>query len=108
MIDKLKTTTVIVMLPANIAVADDYQAKKNDEIEVFAAVLRSEVSANNWTDGELIFFSIRGKACVERTSSVCSIEVDICGAAIKSNSGGDSACLREDVRPETGGMNYSM
>jgi len=69
MIDKLKTTTVIVMLLANIAVADDYQAEKNDEIEGLAAVLRSEVSANNWTDGELICFSIRGKACVERTSS---------------------------------------
>jgi len=40
--------------------------------------------------------------------NVCSIEVDICGVAIKSNSGGNSACLREDVRPETGGMNYSM
>lgn len=80
MIDKLKITTVIVLFLAANAVAHDYRAKNNDEIEVFAAVLRSEVSANNWTNNDVICFSIRGKdpskklvdALRRRKLNVCS------------------------------------
>ena len=78
--DRLKIVTVILLLSAANVVAGDYRAKNNDEIEVFAAVLRSEVSANNWADNDVICFSIGGKdpskklvaALQHRKLNVCS------------------------------------
>jgi len=82
MIDKLKITTVIVLLLAAAAVADDYRAKNNDEIEVFAAVLRSEVSANNWTDNDLICFSIRGKDPSKKlVDALRRLKLNVCSEA---------------------------
>jgi hypothetical protein len=76
----MKIVALILLLSAANAVAGDYRAKNNDEIEVFAAVLKSEVSANNWTDNDVICFSIGGKdpskklvaALQHRKLNVCS------------------------------------
>jgi hypothetical protein len=43
-----------------VCFASDFQAKNNDEIEVLATVLRSEVSLNHWTSKDMICLSIRG------------------------------------------------
>ena len=53
----MKIVTLILLFSAASTVAD-YRAKSNDEIEILAAMLKSEVSANNWTDNDLISFRI--------------------------------------------------
>jgi hypothetical protein len=82
MIDKLKTVTVVLLLSAANAVAGDYRARNNDEIEVFAAVLKSEISANNWTDKDLICFQIRGKDPSRKlVDALRRLELNVCSEA---------------------------
>lgn len=41
--------------------AKNSRARNNDEIEIYAVALRSEVTANQWTDSDKICFSVDGK-----------------------------------------------
>jgi hypothetical protein len=57
----LEMAAVAVLMLAADAVAGGYRPANDDEVEVFAAALRSEYAANHWRAGELICFSVGGK-----------------------------------------------
>src|SRR5208283_1127241 len=66
----MRTVAVIALLLAvsfaaigqsgNTSVSD-YRAVSNDEVEVFAAALRSEIRANHWSGRQVICISIAGQ-----------------------------------------------
>lgn len=41
--------------------AKNSRTRNNDEIEIYAEALQSEVAANHWTDNDVICFSVDGK-----------------------------------------------
>src|ERR1700719_2625828 len=59
--------------------AKNSRARNNDEIEVYAAALRAEVSANRWTDSDVICFSVDGKDPSKRLVEVLrSHKLNVC------------------------------
>jgi hypothetical protein len=64
--DKFKIAAVIVLfMVADAGLshlhAKNSRARNNDQIEIYAAALQSEVTANQWTDKDVICFSVDGK-----------------------------------------------
>jgi hypothetical protein len=82
MIDKLKIVIVVLLLFTAYGVAGDYRAKNTDEIEVFAAVLKSEVSANNWTENDLVCFRVQGRDPSKKlVSALRRLKLNVCSEA---------------------------
>jgi hypothetical protein len=66
LINKRRIAAVIILFTAVFAGlshlhAKNSRARNNDEIEIYAEALESEVSANKWTDSDVICFSVDGK-----------------------------------------------
>ncbi len=52
---------VLFSLGTIAAIAQEYKPKTTEEVQVIAAVIRSEVLENKWTDKDVICFSIAGQ-----------------------------------------------
>jgi hypothetical protein len=57
----LEMAAVAVLILAADGVAGGYQPANDDEVEVFAAALRSEYGTHHWGAEELVCFSVGGK-----------------------------------------------
>jgi hypothetical protein len=59
--DKFKIMAVIVLFVVAGSPSGNLHGRNDDEFEVYAEALRSEASANHWTDIYVICFSVDGK-----------------------------------------------
>jgi hypothetical protein len=72
---------VICFLPQKIS-AKNYEAASNEEIDIFAAVLKFEISQNGWKDCDIICFQISGKDPSKKlVDTLRSHKLNVCSQA---------------------------